>query len=145
MKIEIYTDGGSRGNPGIAGAGFAAYYLDEEKKEVDGHPFFEEAVFLGEKTNNEAEYLGFLASLKWLSTHKFGETINMVVWKLDSKLVVEQLNKKWKIKEPRLAKFAQEAWSFLSTLPHSFTITHIPREQNSRADKLANQAMDLGS
>ena len=148
--LKIYTDGGARGNPGIAGIGI--YVTDEI-----GELVYEQATFLGKKTNNEAEYMGFLLSAKWLVNEflvknevgEGGDTTStfkptQIKWFLDSKLVVEQLNKRWKIKEPRLKLLAEECWQFLDELPHPFTINHIPREKNAEADALANQAMDLG-
>jgi len=135
--ITIFTDGGSRGNPGISGAGI--YVIDQ-----DGQFVFDKNVPLGEnKTNNEAEYLAFFHSAQWLQGQKNEFTeLKKVTWKLDSKLVVEQLNKRWKIKQPHLAKLAGECQEILVTLPYSVEIMYVPREQNKEADALANQAMD---
>lgn len=133
-KITIFTDGGSRGNPGIAGAG--VYIIDEKGQEI-----CREYKYLGLKTNNEAEYLALNLALSYLKKHLKNTTA--LVFKLDSKLVVEQMNKNWKIKEDRLRSLAQENWQILNTLPHSTCeIKYIPREENKMADMLANQAMD---
>ena len=132
--LKIFTDGGSRGNPGISGAGFVVFNDQDER-------IFEDSIFLGKKTNNEAEYLGFLGSLKWVNKNKLSNT-GHIHWFLDSKLVVEQMNKKWKIKEDRLKKIAQNCWEILDTLPHSYKISHITRDKNASADELANKAMD---
>jgi ribonuclease HI/probable phosphoglycerate mutase len=134
MELKIFTDGGSRGNPGIAGGGVVVYHLDQV--------IFEKAIFWGQKTNNESEYLAFLAALDWLSDFSVGNQISKVEFFLDSKLVVEQINKKWQIKEPRLREFANQAWQKLSALPCQVSITHILRKDNAQADALANQAMD---
>lgn len=146
--LKIYTDGGSRGNPGMAGVGI--YVTDEANKVV-----YKQASYLGIKTNNESEYEGFLLSAKWLINEFLTkETIEVegdikktfkpkkIEWYLDSKLVVEQLNKNWKIKEPRLRLLAQQCWEQLSALPHPFTIQHVLRNKNGEADALANLAMD---
>jgi ribonuclease HI len=136
-KYKIFTDGGSRGNPGIAGAGFVVFDQGDEK-------IFEAGFFLGKKTNNEAEYLGFLRSLEWVRDQKL-DNIDVTDWFLDSKLVVEQINKNWKIKEQRLKEIANDCWKILDTLPHLGKIAHIPREKNCLADALANKAMDSSS
>lgn len=134
-KIIIFTDGGSRGNPGIAGAG--VYVIDEKGQEIH-----REYKYLGLKTNNEAEYLALNLALLYLKKNL--KTASALVFKLDSKLVVEQMNKNWKIKEARLQILAQENWQILSTLPCSTCeIKYIPREENKMADMLANQAMDV--
>lgn len=134
MELKIYTDGGSRGNPGIAGGGVV---VENQEKVV-----FEKSVFFGQKTNNEAEYLAFLTALEWLVDFSVSNQIVKVDFFLDSKLVVEQINKNWKIKEDRLRKLANEAWTKLATLPYPIKITHVLRNKNTVADALANQAMD---
>ena len=135
-KIKVFTDGGSRGNPGIAGIGI---YVESE----NGEKIYESSKFLGTKTNNESEYLGFIEALKYLDTLE--EKPKKVEFFLDSKLVVEQINKNWKIKEPRLKELAEAAWKLLSTLPFARTISHVVRAKNKEADRLANEAMDAGS
>lgn len=132
--LEIFTDGGSRGNPGSAACAFVVV--------LDGSTIGRGATSLGTLTNNEAEYQGFLLSLSWLKTHKNTQTATSVSWKLDSKLVVEQLNRRWKIKEPRMRLLAQNCWSELAVLKLPYTISHIPREQNTLADALLNQTLD---
>ncbi len=136
-KISIYTDGGARGNPGPAGAGI--YVCDEQGREIS-----KTSHFLGHKTNNEAEYLALQASLEFLKNYlpKQGREFDLI-FLLDSKLVVEQMNKRWKIKEARLLDLAKQNWQALDALPHcSWQIKYVPREENKRADALANQAMD---
>jgi ribonuclease HI len=135
-KINIYTDGGARGNPGISGAGI---FVSDE----DGLTLAQEAVFLGHKTNNEAEYLALEYALGVLESKSLLDQNTKLFFYLDSKLVVEQLSRRWKIKEHRLLEIALRIWQRLSTLPHAgFSFTHVPREQNKIADQLANQAMD---
>lgn len=137
LQLTIFTDGGSRGNPGPSAIGISVELAGQEQYAFAG--------YVGEGTNNEAEYQAILQSLTWLSEYvaklEAGQTVN-VTWKLDSKLVVEQLNKKWKIKEPRMRTYAQEIWQKLNELPVTYQIMHVPREQNKRADALVNQALD---
>lgn len=137
--LTIFTDGGSRSNPGPAAWGVVV--LNET-----GQTLHEAGQAIGVATNNEAEYQGFLASLQWLqgflTTAQASEVPTHITWKLDSKLVVEQLLKNWKIKEPRMAVFAQQAWKIIDTLPCSYSIVHVPRAENARADFLVNQALD---
>ena len=132
--LEIFTDGGSRGNPGSAACAFVVV--------LGGATIDQGATALGTLTNNEAEYQGFLLSLDWLKKYKQSQTVEAVSWKLDSKLVVEQLNHRWKIKEPRMRLLAQTCWSELTALELPHTISHVPREQNTRADALLNQTLD---
>lgn len=136
-KISIFTDGGARGNPGISGAG--VYIYDQSNREI-----LSKHQFLGHKTNNEAEYLAMKVALEFLKSFLSDRTGEFeLVFHLDSKLVVEQMNKRWKIKEARLAVLADNNWQILEQLPRcSWKIVHIRREENKRADFLANQAMD---
>jgi ribonuclease HI len=135
MKISVFTDGGSRGNPGLAAGAFFVY---DDKNAV----LHSEGTFLGQKTNNEAEYEAFLSSLHWVEENVQKHNIEEIVWKLDSLLVVEQLNRKWKIKEARMLVLAQKAWQVLTTLGLKHSIQHIPRAQNAAADLLVNQTLD---
>lgn len=138
-KIKIFTDGGSRGNPGPAGIG--VYITDAADKEI-----FSLGQFLGTKTNNEAEYLAFLRALQFLSNYcqqayARGRELELEFY-ADSKLLIEQLNKRWKIKEPRLLDLAQQAWRLLATLPYPSHLQHVLRADNKQADLLVNQALD---
>lgn len=133
MKIFINTDGGSRGNPGSAGVGIS---VSTESGEI----LHEEHRYLGVRTNNEAEYQAVIDSLEWLIQAKM--KIDEVVWRLDSMLVVEQLNRRWKIKEARLQELAQTCWRLLKQISAKQSFTYVPRAENARADMLANQAMD---
>lgn len=137
MEVIIFTDGGSRGNPGIAGCGVVI--LDTKSKVLS-----EQSRGLGLATNNEAEYQGVILALEWVVAQQW-QKLDQITFKLDSMLVVEQLSQKWRIKEPRLAILAGKIWQQLKTLPCSIKFCHIPRAQNSRADQLANEAMDRGT
>ena len=136
-KLLIYTDGGARGNPGPSGAG--AYICNEQGEEILNSHYF-----LGHKTNNEAEYLALQKVLEFLQNYLLTKTQEFdLAFHLDSKLVVEQMSKRWKIKEARLLDLARQNWEILNALPRcSWQIKYIPREENQRADALANQAMD---
>lgn len=137
MRLKIYTDGGSRGNPGIAGGGLVVFNGDQEVHSA--------SFFFGEKTNNEAEYLAVKKALEWLLKFSEDNAINGVQFFLDSKLVVEQLSRNWKIKEVRLRSLAEDCWKDVVALPYAVDFTHIKREQNADADLLANQAMDAAT
>lgn len=130
--IVIYTDGGARGNPGPAGAGVVIYENGEKKAEI--------AEYLGARqTNNWAEYEAVVIALgKALELLYIGKDIE---FRLDSKLVVEQLSGNWKIKEPRLKPQAEKVRGLLKDFG-KVTFTYIPREKNKEADKLVNKAID---
>lgn len=140
MKITIYTDGGSRGNPGEAAIGIVA-------KDFSGADLYTHGRKIGIATNNEAEYQAVLDALGWLAQPATQEllsnkNVENVEWKLDSKLVVEQLSRRWKIKEPRMQVLATNAWEKISKMPQTMTFHHIPRSENAHADALLNAALD---
>jgi len=131
-KLIIFTDGGARGNPGPAGIGVAIY--DEKKKLVA-----ELSAFLGVATNNQAEYQALIAALK-----KAGELgVSELDCYLDSELVVRQLKREYKVKNKDLAPLFLTIHN-LSLNFKKISYTHIPRERNQEADRLANEAMDRG-
>lgn len=134
MKLQIFTDGGARGNPGPAGIGVVVL--------ADGVVHYEHKAFIGLKTNNEAEYLAFLQAVTWLADEVQDQPIEQVEFFLDSQLVVEQLRRNWKIKEDRLRLFAQDIWQKLAGFTFPVTISHVHRAQNAEADRLVNQALD---
>lgn len=129
--LVVQADGGSRGNPGIAGSG--AVVIDPDTGEV----LAEMALFVGTATNNVAEYRGMIAGLR--RAYEIDEDARVHV-QLDSKLVVEQMSGRWKIKHPDMQQLAKEAFELIGVRPIAFE--WIPREQNARADALANRAMD---
>lgn len=131
-KASVFTDGGSRGNPGHAGIGVLI--------ELDGVVIHQRAEYIGQTTNNVAEYKAFLYSLSWLC--KKSSLINEVTWLLDSLLVVKQLNRQWRVKDPKIFVLAQKAFKVLGSVDFKYQIIHIPRENNTRADALVNQALD---
>ena len=137
MIFTIFADGGSRGNPGPAGAG--AVVRDEKGKIVA-----EISEFLGHTTNNVAEYTGILSALETLLS-LVGEKAKdaSVVVKMDSMLVVKQMNGEYKIKHPNLTPLAARVKE-LGKKFKSVSFAHVYREHNKEADKLANLAMDRG-
>lgn len=131
--LVIEADGGSRGNPGPAGYG--AVVLDP----ASGETLAEAAEYIGHATNNVAEYRGLIAGLR---AAKALDPEAVVRVRMDSKLVVEQMSGRWKIKHPDMRPLAAEAKSVLPA--GQVTYEWIPRERNKHADRLANEAMDAG-
>ena len=132
-EVQIYTDGGSRGNPGPAGAGYVL-------KNTNGSEILAKGVYLNENTNNFAEYSGVIEALK--SAAEIGaEKIKLFS---DSQLMVRQINGEYKVKSPNLKPLYQEAISLLGRFK-SWEVIHVYRENNKRADEMANKAMDMKS
>ncbi len=130
-RFIIEADGGSRGNPGIAGSG--AVVLDA----ISGEVMVEIARFVGVATNNVAEYVAVLAGLE--AAFELDEHAEILV-RMDSKLVIEQMSGRWKIKHPDMMQLGQQVQELVRGKNISWQ--WIPRDQNSRADALANKAMD---
>ncbi len=130
MKLKIYTDGGARGNPGPAGCGAVIYDL-RTKIVREYSKFFEKA------TNNQAEYEALVLGLEKARELKATE----VDCYLDSQLVVEQLNQRYKIKNLILGVLFIKIWN-LSQSFKKVNFYYIPREKNKRADKLVNEIID---
>ncbi|GLZ35863.1 putative phosphoglycerate mutase [Lentzea sp. NBRC 105346] len=131
MKVLVEADGGSRGNPGPAGYG--AVVRDARTGEV----LAERKGFIGVATNNVAEYQGLIAGLR--AAVELGADEAEV--RMDSKLVVEQMSGRWKIKHPSMQPLAQEARGIAGQIG-SVLYNWVAREQNKHADRLANEAMD---
>lgn len=131
-KIKIFTDGGSRGNPGPAAIGVWVETLNKKYEE-----------YIGEKTNNEAEYEALifgLKKIKQLLGKKKVKTTEVECY-LDSELVVNQLNHKFKLEEKHIQELFIKIWN-LTLGFQKITFSHIMREENKIADKLVNQALD---
>lgn len=128
--LIIEADGGSRGNPGIAGAGALV-------RNTDGEILATKAVPLGKASNNVAEYTGLIEGLKLAREIDPAASVEVL---MDSKLVVEQMSGRWKIKHEDMKRLAAEASQILSPMQVSYT--WIPRKQNGDADRLSNEAMD---
>ncbi|MEU6445641.1 bifunctional RNase H/acid phosphatase [Streptomyces sp. NPDC046979] len=133
-EFVVEADGGSRGNPGPAGYG--AVVLDP----ATGESLVEAAEYLGVVTNNVAEYRGLLAGLRAARELDPGARVHV---RMDSKLVVEQMSGRWKIKHPDMKPLAAEAARVFP--PGRVTYEWIPRAENKHADRLANEAMDAGA
>ncbi len=138
MHFTIHADGGSRGNPGPSGAG--AMIRDEL-----GNSVASVSQFLGTRTNNFAEYEAVILAFETLAKLLKGKTSKAeVAVKMDSELVVKQMNGLYKVKHPVLkaqhARLAQVAAAF-----GTVSFTHVFRAENSDADALANEAMDRGA
>jgi ribonuclease HI len=130
MRYTVYTDGAARGNPGPAAIGIVV-------EDDTGRSVYESSRTIGVRTNNEAEYLAFLAALQYLKESRVTEAD----FYLDSELVVRQLLGQYRVKEPRLQSLHAQATMLLNAVPNR-TIRHIPRARNARADELANEALD---
>ncbi|WP_304117125.1 bifunctional RNase H/acid phosphatase [Mycolicibacterium bacteremicum] len=131
MKVVVEADGGSRGNPGPAGYGAVVFNADRSAV------LAERRQSIGRATNNVAEYRGLIAGLEAAAELDATE----VVVFMDSKLVVEQMSGRWRVKHPDLLELNREA-SQLARRFGNVEYGWIPREQNSHADRLANEAMD---
>ena len=116
MEVNIYTDGGSRGNPG--------------------------SKFLGIKTNNEAEYSGIIAALEWVKKNQSAYQITQLNFFADSQLMIRQLQGVYKVKAPTLLPLFSRAQQLLLQINLPTKFTDVRREFNELADKLANKAMD---
>jgi probable phosphoglycerate mutase len=129
-SVVIEADGGSRGNPGPAAYGAVL------KDAATGEVIAEDATTLGVASNNVAEYSGLIAGLRL--AQEFAPDADIEV-RMDSKLVVEQMSGRWKIKHPDMRPLAMEANRLA---PFGTTYTWVPRERNKHADRLANEALD---
>jgi len=131
-KIIVFTDGASRGNPGPAAAGYVL-------KDTKGSILLAKGDFLGEKTNNFAEYT---AIIKAVQAAKDLSTKEIEIFS-DSELLVQQLTGKYRVKSENLKPLFDEAIALLKCF-ENWEIKHIPREKNSRADNLANRCLNRG-
>lgn len=129
-KVLIFTDGGARGNPGPAAVGAVIY--DETKTIIEKY-----SKYIGERTNNQAEYEAVVLGLK--EAKKMGA--REVDLYLDSELVVNQLLQKFKVKNKELEPLFVKAWN-LSNEFKKVNYFHVTRERNKEADRLVNQVLD---
>ncbi|MFC1788193.1 ribonuclease HI family protein [Patescibacteria group bacterium] len=133
-KFRIYTDGGSRGNPGPAASGAVLKDLKDGK---EGEVIDTVSRYLGKATNNQAEYTAIIIGLE---RAKHLEAVEVEMY-MDSELAVKQLNGEYKVKDPDLAKLFMKVWN-LSQSFKKVTYTHVRREKNKEADALVNQSLD---
>ena len=130
LKLTLNTDGGARGNPGPAGIGVVI--LDEKGSVIGQHK-----KYIGDATNNVAEYKALILALEQAHALEASE----LIVRMDSELIVRQMQGRYKIKEPTLKLLAADVLKLKNKFA-SITFTHVPREQNKLADKLVNEAID---
>lgn len=128
--LTLFTDGGSRGNPGPAASGFIL--LDQ-----DGSTVHEEGKYLGITTNNVAEYTALVLGLE-KALHLKAKIIEI---KMDSELIVKQMKGEYRIKQPHLLEIADKVRKLLDKF-EKFSFTHVRREYNKQADRMVNIALD---
>lgn len=129
-RLILETDGAARGNPGLAGAGIIIKD-DRERRLESIHSF------LGVTTNNQAEYRALIEGLQAVSRHR----PDAVTVRMDSELVVKQMNGQYRVRHPEILPLYMEAVEIASGFPE-VAFVHIPRERNPGADRLANLAID---
>ncbi len=129
-KLIIHTDGGARGNPGPAAVGVVI-------QDSQGNILKEVGKYLGKATNNQAEYQAVILALEEAKKMQ----ADQIDFYLDSELVVEQLNRRYKIKDQTLGSLFIKIWNLKSQF-RQVNFFHIPREQNKRADAIVNQVLD---
>lgn len=137
-RIYINTDGGSRGNPGLAAIGVC--FFDQKNKII-----YQYKEFIGTATNNEAEYTAIIRAIELLSKSKIVNLTDeslIIICRLDSQLVVEQLNGNYKVKNERLAKMHGYLQTLIKDLNRKIEFIYIARTENKIADKLVNEALD---
>ena len=139
MHFTIHTDGGSRGNPGPSGAGAMI-------RDALGNSVASVSQFLGTHTNNFAEYEAVILGLEALSkiVPQTKRAATNVIIKMDSELVVKQMRGEYKVKNPILKEQHARLKRVIATFG-TISFAHVPREENSDADFLANAAMDRGA
>ncbi len=130
IKWVLFIDGASRRNPGPAGAGL--YILKDDE------PFLKKGFFLGNKTNNQAEYLAFLLGIHYIK--KYMTKTDAVYIMSDSELLIRQMKGEYRVKNKNLKQLFDLSQKLLENLNHSFC--HILRKYNVEADKLANHGID---
>jgi ribonuclease HI len=128
-RLQLFIDGASRGNPGLSGAGIV---ITKGGKILEGL-----AQYLGERTNNQAEYEALIMGLERLKELR----VRSVEVMSDSELLVNQVNGKYRVKNPELLKLYKRAKILIREF-HEFSIKHISRRENREADRLANRAID---
>ncbi|MBI4035657.1 ribonuclease HI family protein [Candidatus Daviesbacteria bacterium] len=133
MKLVIYTDGASRGNPGPSSYGYTL-------SDGSGNLIYEEGKYIGITTNNVAEYTAVYEALKYIKGKYDRMKIELELF-ADSKLVVEQLSGRFKVKSEHLKPLIEKI-RLLSQQLGGVVHTHVPRAQNTKADRLANLALD---
>lgn len=132
-SLKIFSDGGSRGNPGRAAA---AFVVEKEGKEI-----YSDALYLGITTNNVAEYGGVIHALRWLEKNKkilSGEIFFM----LDSELIAKQISGEYRVKNSDLKNLHSEVKKLLGSIGQKINFERVGREKNKKADFLVNKKLD---
>lgn len=136
MKVNIYADGGARGNPGPAAIG--VYIEDENKNKIHGH-----GEKIGISTNNVAEYKAIIYALSWLSENEnFNNENTGIDIYTDSQLIFSQITGLYKIKDAKLRELLFEIREKEARINSEIRYFNIPRENNKKADLLVNMALD---
>jgi len=137
MTINGFTDGAARGNPGHGGIGVVL-------KDETGAVLLKEKRYLGNVTNNVAEYTALLECLRRVAEMGSapGVRCERLVVHSDSELMVRQMTGRYKVKDRTLKKLFDQAQAVISSSPFQFAIKHVPRELNREADALANESID---
>jgi len=132
-KLLVFTDGGARGNPGPAAAGVII-------QNETGQTLFRQGKYLGHKTNNEAEYAALLLALEWLEKNPVAE--EEICFYSDSRLLVQQLKGKWRIKAAGLKPLVEKIRQKIEQLGKRVFFVHLSRQSNVLADRLVNLTLD---
>ena len=130
-KLKLYTDGASKGNPGLSGGGYCTY--------ENGIKKIEKACFFGHKTNNQAEYLALIAGLTDLQEER---GISLEVY-MDSQLIVRQLQGIYRVKDEKMRALFFKVQDLLSVF-QEVSFHHVTRDKNKEADRLANEGIERG-
>ena len=132
-KLLIFSDGGARGNPGPGGIGII--FCDEKGKVLK-----KISKFIGETTNNQAEYKALIEAIKTIKKFPISNSQFLIICFLDAELVVKQLNGEYRVKDADLKPLYEKVKNLSKDL--NITFKHIPRKKNKLADKLVNMAID---
>ncbi|MEK7526208.1 MAG: ribonuclease HI family protein [Patescibacteria group bacterium] len=138
--LKVFTDGGSRGNPGPAAAGV---YITLGEQEV-----FKGGKYLGETTNNIAEYKALVLAVNWVLSNFSKHSVKEVLFTMDSELIVKQIKGEYKVKDEKLKEhyiFVNEKLSQLKLSGVNYQFRHVKRHENKVADKVVNQILDKSS
>lgn len=133
-RLVVFVDGGARGNPGPAAVGFII-------KNSSGEIIHRQGKYIGETTNNVAEYQAVIEALKWINANLKKQSLRVEFF-LDSKLVVNQLNGIFKVKEIKMRNLVVRVRQLERELGGNISYQLIPREKNFLADSLVNQSLD---
>lgn len=133
-QLIVFTDGGARGNPGPAAIGFV---VQDSSKKI----FYQKGKFIGQATNNVAEYRAVIEALKWIKS-SIQYPVSSIQFFLDSKLIVNQLNGFFKVKETKLRDLVIEVRQLEKKIGGNVSYHFIPRQKNKTADNLVNKILN---